>query len=192
VKNGLWGQIQGDPNLATRLSNNAEVNAATKMVEALPSVSVADLQASSDFASFVQEIRAETASAKIGGRNQEYEKFLSFGRNEGGEIIVTGISLVGPQGGNVAGLLGSGTIAIAHAHYQGLYQPPHGADNSITKLRNIPSFVIGSTGRNTWEIGRVDGNISIRTVLPNNSFGRWEAFQSDPRNYRIYNDRKYP
>ncbi len=192
VKNGLWGQVQGDPNSATGFSNNADVNAATKRAQALPSVSTADLQASSDLASFVKGIGSSTASARIGGRNQEYEKFLTFGKNANGEIIVTGISLVGPQGGNIFGMLNSGVIGIAHVHYQGLVQPPNSGDNSIAKVRNLPSFVIGSTGQNIWEIGRANGNISIRSILPNNNFGRWEAYQINADRYRIYNGGQYP
>jgi LysM repeat protein len=192
VKNGLWGQIQGNPNLTTGFSNNDQVAAAARKAQALPSVSTSDLQSSPDLASFVEDIGPATATAKIGGSNQRYEKFLTFGRNGDGAIVVTGISLVGPQGGNIAGLLTPDVIGIAHVHYQGLVQPPNSGDNSIAKARNLPSFVIGSTGRNVWEIGRVNTDISIRSVLPHNTFGPWEKYQPNGDDYRIYNADRYP
>lgn len=192
VKDGLWGQVQGNPNAATGFSNNSQVNAAAAKVQALPSVSGGDLQGPSDLSAFVQGIGPATANARIGGRDQNYEKFLTFGRDSDGQVIVTGISLVGPQGGNISGLLTPDVISVAHVHYQGLNQPPNSGDNSILKFRNLPSYVIGDTGRNVWEIGRVSDTISIRSVGPNNTFGAWEKYQSNANNYRIYNGNKYP
>ena len=165
-----------------------------KRVQAMPPGSTADLQASPDLAAFVEAIGSATAGAKIGGTDQEYEKFLTFGRNAANEIVVTAISLVGKQGGNISRLLTPGVIGVAHVHYggpNGLVQPPNSGDDSIAKARNLPSFVIGSTGRNVWELGRSNGNISIRSVLPNNNYGRWEPYQPDASKYKIYNGSKY-
>ncbi|MDQ2798956.1 MAG: LysM peptidoglycan-binding domain-containing protein, partial [Armatimonadota bacterium] len=200
VKNGLWKQIQGvkasatsSPNNAatTGFSNDAAVDAAAKRAQAMPSVSTADLQASPDLAAFVKSIASATAGAKIGGSDQDYEKFLTFGRNAADEIVVTAISIPGKQGGSVNRLLIPGTLAIAHVHYQGLEQPPHRGDNSVAKARNLPSFVIGSSGRNVWEIGRVNGNYSIRSVLNSNKYGNWEAYQIDPSKYKTYSGSKF-
>jgi hypothetical protein len=182
VSHGLWGQLQGDPNAG--FQNNAAVAQATQQVQATPSVSTADLSAPADLSAFVRGIAEPTATATIGGTNQEYEKFIVFGRNAGGEVVVRAIALMGPNGGVVPSV--QGRIGLAHVHYAGLNQPPHAGDDSATR-RNVPSFVIGSTGQNVWEIGRVNTVNSIRSVLPNNQFGPWEQFQVNPDNYTIYN-----
>jgi hypothetical protein len=191
VRDGVWSQVQGNAKSATGFSNNRQVAAAAARAQALPSVSTADLQASPDIAAFVASIGPATANAQIGGTDQRYEKFLTFGRNADNEVVVTGISVVGRQGGNIAGLITPDVISIAHVHYDTLVQPPNSGDDSIGKVRNLPSFVIGNTGQNVWEIGRVNGNIAIRSVGTNNTFGQWEKYQSNADNYRIYNGRKY-
>jgi hypothetical protein len=182
VSHGLWGVLQGDPNAG--FQNNAAVAQATQQVQATPSVSTADLSAPADLSAFVRGIAGPTATATIGGTNQEYEKFIVFGRNAGGEVVVRAIALMGPNGGVVPSV--QGRIGLAHVHYEGLNQPPHAGDDSATR-RNVPSFVIGSTGQNVWEIGRVNTVNSIRSVLPNNQFGTWEPFQVNPDHYTIYN-----
>lgn len=190
VKDGLWEQVQGIPpsgiGPSTGFANDAAVSAAAKKTQALPSISTEDLQAPPDLAAFVREISTATAKARIGGRDQDYEKSLSFSRNSDNQIVVTAISIVGKQGGGVSGLLTSGVIGIAHVHYNGLVQPPHSGDSSIAKVRNLPSLVIGSSGKNVWEIGRINGNYAIRSVIGFNNYGRWEIFQGDASKYKIY------
>lgn len=104
VKDGLWAQVQGVEASPTGFSNNAAVNAAAKRAQALPPGSTADLQASPDLAAFLEAIGLTTAGARIGGTDQDYEKFLTFGRNADNEIVVTAISVVGKQGGNIESL----------------------------------------------------------------------------------------
>ena len=137
-----------------------------------------------DLAAFVRAIGEPTATATIGGTDQNYEKIIVFGRNAEGAVVVRAIALVGPNGGSVPAV--QGRIGLAHVHYEGLNQPPHAGDDSAAR-RNVSSFVIGATGQNVWEVGRVNTVNSIRSVLPGNQYGTWEVFQVEPENYTIYN-----
>jgi hypothetical protein len=146
-----------------------------------------DLSAPPDVSEFLTAIAEVTAKAEIGGRDQDYEKFLTISRDAKGEVIVTGIAVLGRQGGDVSRLIPDGTIADAHVHGRGLVQTPLQGDNSIAKSRNLPSFVISSDGRQIFEIGRTKGVISIRSVRSGGKPGPWEAFRSSGK-YRHYGD----
>ena len=148
-------------------------------------------------AAFVKAISVPTARAEIGGTNQGFEKELAFGRDPNtGEVIVTGIALGGSQGGSISSLMGPDVIAVAHVHYATLdttlAQPPNGADDLVERKYGISSFVIGATGTNVWEVGKVNGNIDIRSVGNSNRYGAWEGYQIHEDSYRLYNGSKYP
>jgi uncharacterized protein len=63
-------------------------------------------------------------------------------------------------------------------------KPPSGQDDKDAKA-GIPTFFIGSRGRDVWEIGRTGGTISVRLVSETGG-GPWEKFQSDPTKYHYY------
>ena len=146
-----------------------------------------DLSAPPDVSEFVTAIALETAKAEIGGRDQDYEKFITFGRDAKGEVVVTGVAVLNHQGGEIARLISGGAIAAAHVHWSRLRQVPMGGDDSIARFNNLPSFVITGDGRQVFEIGRTKGVISIRSVRSGGEPGPWEAFQSSGK-YRHYGD----
>jgi len=159
-----------------------------QLAQAAPKARVqTDLSSPPDVAEFVTAIALETARAQINGRDQDYEKFLTFGRDANGKVVVTGIAVLNNQGGDVARLMGSGVIAAAHVHWPRLRQVPMGGDDGIARFNNLPSFVISGDGRQVFEIGRTNGVISIRSVRSGGPPGPWEAFQSSGK-YRYYGD----
>ena len=171
----LWRQIQGS---AAGFSNNRAVSTAARAVAALPTPKgniVAD-QATRDF---VVSIASVTANARIGGRSQEFEKTLVIAKSTDGETLIKSLGLVGRQGGTITAGRGD---TVVHVHYEGLDQPPNKADNSAAKF-GYPSFIIGQDGK-VWEVGRIEGQVQVRSVGDNGRIGPWQQFQEDAAKYR--------
>ena len=187
TKTGLWRGAQGAETTSTGFSNNSQAAAAAARAQDLPDRFSTDLSAPPDVSELVTAIAPATVNARISCPDQDYEKFLTFGRDANGEVIVTSISIPGKQGGDVSQLIPDGTIAVAHVRQSSLISTPTGGDDSIAKTRNIPSFVITGDGRQVFEVGRTKGVISIRSVRSGGKPGPWEAFQSSGR-YRHYGD----
>src|SRR5690606_9185529 len=110
VKDGLWEKIQGDPKKGYK--NNREVDAASNSVNSVEVEKSPDVVADPELARFSKDIARSTATAKISGPSQEFEKSLTFGRSSNGEVVVTGIAVQGSQGGRFT--LPEGTIGVAH------------------------------------------------------------------------------
>ncbi len=175
VKDGLWEQVQGPTDSGFR--SNDDVRAAADNVRQQQTQTRGTVEAPADLQTFVKAIAPATARAKIGGRDQKFEKVLTFGRNQDGQIVVTSIGLVGRQGG--AYPIPSGTIGVAHVHYRGLRQAPHGADYQSVKAYGISGFVIGYSGK-VWEIGYDDtGGYVQRRINASGRSGKWKKFGSE-------------
>lgn len=171
----LWSGIT--PREKTGFSSNADVSRAAKAVASTPPpASTGDVVADRAVRDFVVDIARETARAPIGGRDQEYEKFLVIGRDPSGEPFVRRMGVVGKQGGIITSLPGE---TVVHQHYEGLAQSPNGGDSS-SALNGKPGFVIGSDGRTVWEVGRIDGEVKVRTVRDGGASSGWRDFQAQP------------
>lgn len=173
----LWSEIK--PQRDSGFSNNAEVSRAARAVASTPARKPADdVIAAPSVRAFVVDVAKDTARARIAGGDQEYEEFLVIGQNASGQPFIKTMGVVGKQGGVIPSELGD---IIVHQHYEGLSQAPHGGDSSAA-LHGRPSFVIGADGRTVWEIGRIEGDVKVRTVGNGDSVGRWRDFQIDPAN----------
>jgi YD repeat-containing protein len=142
--------------------------------------------ADDDVRQFVAQIAEITANAKSGLpsktsdgksiKSEQYERYLAFGRNEKGEVVVTAIGLADSQGGYTE--IPSGSIAMAHVHWGNL-SPKPGAGDSDSLQYGYSNFVIGQKGKSLWEVGLVDGKpkqrkINVNTYQP----GGWQKFGS--------------
>ena len=167
VKEGLWKKAP----VLEGLSNDKEVRKAVKRVKAKAAKSNRDVVADPRYAAFLRKAAKATARASRGARG---EKFLALAINSKGEVVVTNYAILKGQGGNVSSLI-EGAGAIAHVHYWGLVQEPHGADHSAVQSRDMSSFVIGEFGANIWEVGRIDGEYKYRSIFTD-SYGKWKDY----------------
>ena len=100
-----------------------------------------DVTADADVIDFVRGIAKATAKARI---SVQGEKYLTFGRNKDGSVVVLSIGIVSGQGGSFA--IPKGTIAAAHVHYAGLMQnrPGPGDHSAVKGGRSM--FMINAKG----------------------------------------------
>lgn len=155
-------------------SSNADVRQAAKEVASAPMSSTADVVADPAVRDFVRDISVATARAKIGGRDQQFEKFFVIGQDTLGEPFVKTIGVLGENGGRIPSQAGD---VVAHRHYDSLVQPPNGADESAARIGRS-SFVINDDGRTVWEIGRINGEVKVRTVGDDGATGKWRDFEA--------------
>ena len=147
VKDGLWKDAPVNPGY----KNDSEVYDAADGINARQAFGLNDVVADSDVIKFVSGIAKATAKAQI---SVEGEKYITFGRNKSGEVVVLSIGIVSGQGGSFA--IPEGTIAAAHVHYKGLIQnrPGPGDHSAVKGGRSM--FMINAKGE-VFEVGRVGG-----------------------------------
>ncbi|HEX4197477.1 MAG TPA: hypothetical protein VHZ26_08545 [Caulobacteraceae bacterium] len=181
------GGFQAPPASTSTIDSNSGVAAAAAKVPTDPGGP--DTVENPALDAFMQSIKQPLESLNVGGGDPE--KFITVGQNDQGQYIITSVQIIGSQGGTNL-WIPSDAVAIAHTHPVGAYQAPNGADDSYLFATGKPSFEIGVTGSNLFEIERNQGAPSIRVIQPSNNFGQWEKFQADPTRYRIYSDSNYP
>ena len=170
VENGLWENAT----VVDGFENNAAVDAAAARANSSPASGTEDVTADPRYAEFLRRVGPATAGAALPRGVREGEKFMALAINGDGQVIVRRVAIFTGQGGSV-GQLARGAGAIVHVHYSGLVQPPNGGDHSAVKFAGISSFVIGATGRNIWEVGRVNGSFYYRSVN-RDAPGRWRRY----------------
>ncbi|MEO6217730.1 MAG: hypothetical protein ABIO86_17005 [Sphingomonas sp.] len=179
IKKGLWSRIEGDDNNTTGFKDDKAVSAASAAVQKQMPVSAVDVSSPVDLRRFIKDIAKATATAALHGRgkNDDFERFFTVGRNSANQLVITSIHVVGRQGAHVMTMMPPGSILIAHYHGSGLVQPPNSGDNSAVRLGNISSFVIGDGGDTVWEIGRDKGREVFREIRRGGVPGRWQRYR---------------
>jgi len=84
-------------------------------------------------------------------------------------------------------LKGVTEVADVFIHSEIRDKPPGGNDNQLMRS-GVPLFILGDRGLDVWEIGVVDGAVSVRS-LSWSVIGPWEPFQSDRTKYKNYSQR---
>jgi hypothetical protein len=182
------GGLQAPGRSDGTFNNNSDVAKAAGQVPA--DSGGQDTVENTELDAFMKDIAVPLANLRVtGGANPE--KFITVGLNGDDQLVVTSVQVLGLQGGSNL-YIPDNAVAIAHTHPTGAYQAPNGGDDSYLIVTSKPSFVVGRTGSNVWEIERDEGIPQIRLIQSGSEFGPWEPFQSNPTKYTIYNDRRYP
>jgi YD repeat-containing protein len=189
VKGGLWKLVNGKGPMPASsninvFQNDTDVANATAASQSEKPTSVQNVSSDPQVRQFILDIAELTRAAKLSG-GQQYEKFLTVGRNSTGELIVTSIAAL-PQGATWTPP--SGTITHLHIHHNDLYQPPHAADDAYARTRGKASFVVGGQDRNLYEVGRQNGQSAVRLIKNNGVLGTWLPYQIDPKSYYVGGD----
>jgi hypothetical protein len=134
-----------------------------------------DIQASAEYSDFIRAVAAQTALAET--RPGDFVKFFWLGKNESGEVVVMGISLL-PIDAHAEAELEKGrqVFAIAHVHHRRMNQAPVKEDALTVRGLGVPNFVIGADGQSVWEVGIVGGQDMYREVGLKNP-GKWKALE---------------
>lgn len=142
--------------------------------------------ASDDIIAMVAAIAEPTASAKLGGNSQAFEKVVTIGRNGGGDPVVTSMQALAPE---VSPRAPEGTLALMIVHHEGQCPTPYGNDGDGLE-RGMRPFVVSASGKYIWEVAVQDGTPSMR-LLTSGSLAAWEKIEPTPANYRIYPCKQY-
>lgn len=133
-----------------------------------------------DVYAFIEQIAEPTAEAQLSG-GQSFEKVVTLSR-VGGELGVSGMQVLGKtQHPDVD----SSAAAIMIVHYKAQCDSPSGLDD-YPVTQGVATFVVSASGEKIFEIGKVNGTISIRLLRGEGAFGPWEAYQADPAGYTTY------
>jgi len=192
VKAGLWKFVDAtgpmpDNSTITVFQNDTDVANATAASQAKQPTTALSVESQSDVRLLMAEIANPTRRASLSG-GQDFEKFVTVGRNGAGELIVTSIAAV-RQGARWTPP--AGTVTHLHVHFggpNGLYQPPHGADDEYARVRGRASFVVGGEDKKLYEVGRQNGQSVVRTIGKGGAFGSWLPYQVKPENYYVNGD----
>jgi hypothetical protein len=142
-----------------------------------------DFEAPADVRAFALALLSPHDNENLVGR----EGYVTFrlGRDKSGKVGVIPDALMlamNDTGGPVPDFGSDPKIlARVYTHSTLVDRPPSGSDDDFVKT-GIPAFIIGANARDLWEIGRVEGIISIR-LISISQLGPWEAFQSNPADY---------
>ncbi|MFL5236405.1 MAG: hypothetical protein ACJ8EL_02150, partial [Rhizomicrobium sp.] len=137
-----------------------------------------DILASQEIHKFVTAIASPTAKAPMGSilgttLPAEVSKYVTIGKKEGEEAVVTSIGVIA-RGGDLPSLPPD-TVAVLRVQVKDECQVPHG--NEYLPLQHgISPFIVSYDGANIWEIGAVRGVVSIRLVRSETEFGVWESY----------------
>lgn len=105
------------------------------------------------YVDFMNSIRQETVNAQT---KFQGEKYLTLRTNADGQVIIQHMGINGGQGGSLTSKIHNmGVDVVVHEHYEGLIQPPNGADHSSAKFEDVPDMVLTSDGKHLYELDAI-------------------------------------
>jgi hypothetical protein len=146
---------------------------------AMPSAFAADtLQSNADQREAVLSIAGPTLDAKTGDKDQSLVKFVTFEAAANNGISIASMGLLTKPDQDIA--LAPATTVLVLFRASAKLSPPSGNDDRFVKKGFLTMIAV--TPEKVWEIGKVDGIISVRLFSAGKT-GDWQPFQSDPANY---------
>lgn len=136
-----------------------------------------DTQAPDKYIEFVRGIAVQTALAETSA--SDVVKLLLLGAAENGEVLVLKIGLLTDNAHAHDADFSSGldVAVIVHVHHTKMQQAPGVHDSLTVHHHGVPNIVIGSDGRQIWEVGVVAGKDVYREIGASH-VGSWQGIES--------------